>query len=90
MSETSFSQLRANLKSFCDKAVADREPIRVRRRNGEDIVLVAADEFASLQETAHVLSSPKNAARVLGALSRARKGSTRPLSLEKLRAALGI
>ncbi len=88
--ETTFSKLRAQLKSYCDQAVANREPIRVRRRNGEDVVLLAADEYDSLAETAHLLSSPKNAARLLAALARARRGSVKPLTLEELRAALGI
>ena len=65
--DTTFSQLRGNLKSYCDKAVANRETIRVRRRNGRDVVLLAADEYDSLADTAHLLSSPRNAARLLGA-----------------------
>ena len=88
--EATFSKLRAQLKSYCDQAVANREPIRVRRRNGEDVVLLAADEYDSLAETAHLLSSPKNAARLLAALTRARRGSVKPLTLEELRAGLGI
>ncbi len=71
--ETTFSQLRGNLKSFCDQAVANRQPIRVRRRSGGDVVLLAADDFDSLAETAHLLSSPANAARLLAALGRARR-----------------
>jgi antitoxin YefM len=90
MAETTFSQLRARLKSFCDRATADREVIRVRRRNGEDVVLLAAHEFEGIQETAHLLSSPRNAARLLRALKRARKRSTKSLTVEKLRAALRI
>jgi antitoxin YefM len=88
--ETTFSKLRAKLKSYCDQAVANREPIRVRRRNNGDVVLLAADEYDSLAETAHLLSSPKNAARLLAALARARRGSVKPSSAEELRAALGI
>jgi antitoxin YefM len=90
MTETSFSRLRQQLKSFCDRAVDDREPVRIRRRNGKDVVLIAADEFESLSETAHLLASPRNAARLLSALTRARKGSTRVMRVEKLRETLGI
>src|SRR5262249_47254932 len=90
MPETTFSQLRARLKDFCDRTVADREPIRIRRRKGQDVVLLAFDEFESLQETAHLLSSPRNAERLLRALARARRGSTKPSRLEKLREAHGI
>ena len=90
MTETTLSQLRANLKKFCDRVVSDREPILVRRRNGEDLVLLAADEFESLSETAHLLSSPRNAARLQKALARARRGSTRPSRLKALREELGL
>jgi antitoxin YefM len=73
--ETTFSKLRGKLKTYCDQAVADRTPIRVRRRNGGDVVLLAADEYDSLAETAHLLSSPQNAARLFEALARARRRS---------------
>ena len=58
--ETTFARFRANLKAYCEQAVADREPICVRRRNGKDVILMAADEYDGLAETAHLLSSPKN------------------------------
>ena len=88
--ETTFSHLRAKLKSYCDQAVANRQPLRVRRRKGGDVVLVAADEFDSLAETAHLLSSPANAARLLAALARARRNKIKPMTVEELRAAVGI
>src|SRR5437016_3262011 len=90
MTQTTLSRLRAGLKGYCDQAVADREPIRVRRRKGPDVVLLAADEFDSLTETAHLLSSPENAARLLAALARARKRKLKPQSVEALREAFGL
>jgi antitoxin YefM len=78
--ETSFSKLRGNLRDFCAKAVTNREPIRVRRKKGEDVVLFAADEYDALAETAHLLSSPRNAARLLESLARARKGKIKPMT----------
>jgi antitoxin YefM len=90
MAETTFSQLRANLKGYCEQAVANREPIRVHRRNGEDVVLLAADEYDRLAETAHVLSSPRNAVRLLEALARAHQGTVEPATVEELCAALGL
>ncbi|MBI3463125.1 MAG: type II toxin-antitoxin system Phd/YefM family antitoxin [Planctomycetes bacterium] len=90
MTETTFSKLRSHLKSYCDQAVANREPIRVRRRSGEDVVLLAADEYDSLAETMHLLSSPRNAARLLAALAEARRGKGKPMTLEQLRAALHL
>jgi antitoxin YefM len=90
MIETSFSQLRSKLKQFCDRATSDREPIRVRRREGDDVVLLAADEYQALHETAHLLASPRNAERLLEALTRARRGQEPPQTVEELRAAVGL
>ncbi len=88
--ETTLSQLRGKLKSYCDQAVANRQAIRVRRRKGGDVVLVAADEFDSLAETVHLLSSPQNASRLLTALARARRSKIKPMTVEELRAAIGL
>jgi antitoxin YefM len=90
VAETTLSELRRDLKNFCDRAVDDREPVRVRRRNGKDVVLLAAEEFDSISQTAHLLASPKNARRLRAALGRARRGTTKPMTAEKLRANLGL
>lgn len=58
-----------------DRAVERREVIVVRRPMGGDVALIAADELASLVETAHLMRSPRNAQRLLAALSRARSAS---------------
>jgi antitoxin YefM len=72
-SETTYSRAKANLKAILDEVVDSREPIIIRRRNGRDAAVIAADELRSLQETAHLLRSPRNAERLLRALNRARR-----------------
>ena len=88
--ETTLSKLRGNLESYCDKVVANRKAIRVRRRKGEDVVLLAADEYDSLSATAHLFSSPANAARLLAAMKGARHNKTKPMTIEELRASVGL
>ena len=68
---TSYSNARATLATLCDEVSSTREPVIIRRRGAADVALVSADELASLLETAHLLRSPKNAERLLKALSRA-------------------
>lgn len=75
--ETTYSQAREQLKSLMDRAVDDREVILVRRRSGDAVAIIAADELQSLMETAHLLRSPKNAQRLLAALRRANILQTR-------------
>src|SRR6267143_5913681 len=69
---TTYTNARANLATLCDKATDDREVIIITRRNSADVALVAAQELSSLLETAHLLRSPKNARRLLSAMSRAK------------------
>jgi antitoxin YefM len=51
---------------------------------------VAADELAGLLGTAHLLRSPRNAARLLAALRCALKGNGRRQSVAALRREVGL
>jgi len=88
--ERTYTQTRANLKQLFDHVVDDRETVIVRRRNGGDVALIAADELSSLLETLHVFRSPNNARRLLESLERAKRGKGKPTSVKKLRAELGL
>lgn len=88
--QTSYTEARAKLAGLCNRVVQDRETVIIKRRGAEDVALIAADELASLQETAHLLSSPKNAARLLQALNRALGEEGEPRTVEELRKELGL
>jgi antitoxin YefM len=88
--ETTYTQARANLKSLLDAVAEDHEQVIIRRKGGDDVALIAADELRGLIETAHLLRSPKNAQRLMQALRRAQAGKGRAEPLEKLRAELGL
>ncbi len=82
---TTYTDARANFAALCTRATVDRETVVINRRGAEDVVLVAADELRGLMETAHLLRSPKNARRLLGALKRAKKGDGKSQTVESLR-----
>ena len=88
--ETTYSQAREQLKTLMDRAVQDREVVVVRRRQGGDVALIAADELQGLVETAHLLRSPANAERLLGALARARAEALPPMPLADLHKLAGV
>jgi antitoxin YefM len=73
--ETTYSQARQNLASLLDRVTNDREIVYVNRRGSESVAMIAADELQSLLETIHLLRSPKNAERLMGAIERARAGT---------------
>lgn len=88
--ETTYSQAREQLKTLMDRTVNNREVVIVRRRNADAVAMIAADELESLMETAHLLRSPKNAERLLGALARARCDDLKPTAVEDLEQKHGL
>ena len=89
--EVTNRQARQSLKSLLDLAVQDREIVMVRRRQGGDVALVAADELEVLLETAHLLRPPRNAERLLQALDRSQAGEELAfVDLDRLEADLDL
>jgi antitoxin YefM len=88
--EATYTQARANLSALCDEVASERDIVIIRRRGAEDVALVSAAELRSLLETAHLLRSPRNAARLNRALARARRRSLAPKPLSRLRKSLGL
>ena len=77
MSHVSLSELRQNIATYFDHVVEDREPLVVTRQgNKGNVVVISEDEFAGWQETVHVLSSPKNAERLLASVADVDAGNT--------------
>jgi len=87
---TTYTNARATLAALCEEVSSTREPVIIRRRNAADVALVSADELESLLETAHLMRSPKNAERLLAALSRAQTSELKPSAIEDLRKELGL
>lgn len=76
MAHVSFTDLRQNMARYFDRVTDDREPLLVTRQGGKgNVVILAEEEFAGWQETVHLLSSPKNAARLLASIRELDAGS---------------
>ena len=52
-----------------ERLVSERDVAVITRRGHEDFAMLPADELRSLQETAYLLRSPANAARLLKAIN---------------------
>lgn len=90
MLKTTYTNARANFAGLCDEVTKNREIVIIDRRSGESVAMVAADELASLVETAHLMRSPKNAQRLLTALERALKREGEPSAPADLRKEIGL
>ncbi len=88
--EITYTQAREMLAKLLDDVTQDREIVIIKRRGGEDAALIAADELASLIETAYLLRSPANGKRLLDALGRALKDEGQPLTVNALRREVGL
>jgi antitoxin YefM len=86
----SYTEARANLASLWDRVLADREAVVIHRRGKEDVAVLPAAELESILETAHLLRSPRNADRLLRALTRAREQAGEPTTIEALRQEVGL
>ncbi|MDR1118857.1 MAG: type II toxin-antitoxin system prevent-host-death family antitoxin [Bifidobacteriaceae bacterium] len=64
----SASAARASLFGLIDQVNDTREPVVIRSKRG-DAVLVSAEEYSAMAETAHLLASPANAARLLRSMA---------------------
>ena len=70
MRTTSYSELRKTLAATLDKVTNDHEPVVITRDRGKpSAVLISLEDFASYEETLHLLRSPKNADRLLKAIA---------------------
>jgi antitoxin YefM len=71
----SASEARSRLYPLIDQVNDDREAVEIVGKRGS-AYLVAADEYRSMQETAHLLRSPRNAERLRASLAEVAAGVT--------------
>jgi antitoxin YefM len=67
------SEARKQLFPLIEKVNNDRVVVEITSRRG-NAVLVSADEYAALEETAYLLRVPANAKRLLESLQQAKSG----------------
>ena len=88
--QVTYTEARANLAKLWDKVVQDKEMVVITRRGAENISLISTAELASLEETAYLLRSPKNAERLLSALARSKADEGIPQTIDELAAEVGL
>ena len=68
------TEARKNLFPLIEQVNNDRAPIEIMSRRG-NAVLISSEDYAALEETAHLLRSPANARRLLESLAQAMTGN---------------
>ena len=57
MDTISVNKFRDTLKDCVEKVISQHNPLKVTRRNGEDFVVVSAEDWEREQETLYVLQN---------------------------------
>lgn len=76
MNAVNYSDLRQNLKHYLDQVHDNHETLIVARKNNENVVMISVEEYNSLMETSHLLSTEANAKHLAGSIRSARAGKT--------------
>jgi len=76
MLAANYSEFRGDLKKFLDNVEFNNETLIIKRGKGKGTVLISLDEYNSLMETVHLLSSKANADRLYESIEQMKEGKT--------------
>lgn len=74
MQTVNFSKAREELAGLFDQVSRDRVPVEVTRRDKSSVILVDKNEYESMLETLHLLSTRANAERLMRAAEDVKAG----------------
>jgi antitoxin YefM len=69
MDSITYTTARANLARTMDQVCERHEPVIITRSGQDSVVVLSLEDFKSLEETAYLLRTPKNAKRLLEAIA---------------------
>lgn len=81
MNAITYTEAREKLASTIKKVCRNHDPVIITRKREDAVVMMSLDDYETLQETACLLRSPKNAQRLLESIKEleAGKGKERDL-----------
>lgn len=74
MDTMSYTAFRNDLASVLDRVNDDHKPVLITRQNGKPAVVISLEDFQAYEETAYLMASPKNAARLNDAINQVAAG----------------
>ena len=86
MDAKTLDDAKADLEKLMDQAVENHEPVIITRDGKPPVVLVSLADWNSAEETAYLLRSPANAARLAESLRQIERGETVVKTIEELEA----
>ena len=74
MLAANYTEFRTSLKKFLDNVEKNNETLIIKRGIGKGTVMISLDEYNSIMETVHLLSSKANADRLYESIQQMREG----------------
>ena len=74
MIAANYSEFRNELKNYLVNVEFNNETLIIKRGSGKGTVLISLDEYNSIMETLHLLSSKKNAKRLFESIEQMKTG----------------
>lgn len=74
MIAANYTEFRTGLKKFLDDVENNNETLIIKRGTGKGTVLLSLDEYNSMMETMHLLSSKTNADRLYESINQMKTG----------------
>jgi len=65
MNAITYTEARANLAETITRVCDDHNPVIITKKNDKTVVMISLDDYESMEETAYLLRSSKNAKRLL-------------------------
>lgn len=76
MIAANYSEFRKELKHYLDSVEHNNETLIIKRGSGKGAVMISLEEYNSIMETLHLLSSKKNAQRLYESIEQMQSGKT--------------
>ena len=74
MIAANYTEFRTGLKNYLDNVEFNNETLIIKRGSGKGTVLLSLEEYNSIMETLHLLSSKKNAKRLFESIDQIKTG----------------
>ncbi len=74
MIAANYTEFRTGLKKYLDEVEENNETLIIKRGTGNGTVLISLDEYNSIMETVHLLSSKANADRLYESIKQIKEG----------------
>jgi antitoxin YefM len=75
MIAANYTEFRTGLKNYLDNVENNNETLIIKRGSGKGTVLISLDEYNSIMETLHLLSSKRNAKRLFESIEQMKTGN---------------